>query len=303
MSTILVTGPSGRVARAVISRLLGRHRMIGFGRTDPGTDGIEFVRGDFSKFEDLRQLDKTEIQAVIHLSGVTGGCLERDGLLVNVEGTRCLLKYAMARGCRKFVVASSIAAIGIQDAASRPLSLPIADQHQCLDAQGYGFSKYLMEEVVKYCWRQDKNLDAVIFRMASVTTNENRGELKGICPAGEWGMGSITRILLEDVVEAFVVAVESQHKAGVRVMNLASEFAWVSVPTVEILRNWWRDDVDLSWLMKPGNEWKGIFDIRAVGTEFGFSANRTADHIHALRRSRIADTLGNADPTAEGRTR
>ena len=98
-------------------------------------------------------LDGLKIDVVVHLAAVTGGCREEDGLLVNVEGTRKLLRYFSDRGCTRFVNASSIAAVGFQSPKFRPLELPIPDEHPCLDRNGYGLSKYLMEEVTKYMWR------------------------------------------------------------------------------------------------------------------------------------------------------
>ena len=96
-------------------------------------------------------MDRSVLAAAgfLSLAAVTGGCLERDGILVNVEGTRCLMRYGMDRGVHKYALASSIAAVGFQRVQFRPLQLPIPDEHPCLDRDGYGVSKYLMEEVKK----------------------------------------------------------------------------------------------------------------------------------------------------------
>ena len=148
MSSILITGASGFIGRSLAESMAARHEVICMSRNDPRLD-MPWVRGDFSSLEDLRRLDGKAIDVVVHLAAVTGGCTERDGILVNVEGTRCLMRYLMDRGCRKFVMASSIAAIGIQSAEFRPLQLPIPDEHPCLDRDGYGLSKYLMEEITR----------------------------------------------------------------------------------------------------------------------------------------------------------
>ncbi|MDE2798368.1 MAG: NAD(P)-dependent oxidoreductase, partial [Gemmatimonadota bacterium] len=114
MSTILITGASGFIGRALSASMAEDHRVICMSRKDPELD-LPYVNGEFGSFEDLQQLNDEAIDVVIHLAAVTGGCSERDALIVNVEGTRCLMRYLMDRGCRKFVMASSIAAVGMQN--------------------------------------------------------------------------------------------------------------------------------------------------------------------------------------------
>ena len=154
MANILVTGTSGFVGSALARSLVGcgAHNVYCISRKLSGIEGATEVRGAFHSFEDLRAFDDVGMDAVVHLAAVTGGCREEDALLVNVEGTRKLMRYFIDRGCKKFVNASSIAAVGIQTTAFRPLELPVPDEHPCLDRDGYGFSKYLMEEITKYLW-------------------------------------------------------------------------------------------------------------------------------------------------------
>ena len=141
MSTVLITGASGFIGRALSVSMAADHRVICMSRKNPELD-LPYVNGEFGSFEDLQQLNDEAIDVVIHLAAVTGGCSERDAVIVNVEGTRCLMRYAMDRGCRKFVMASSIAAVGMQNEAFRPQTLPISDEHPCLDRNGYGLSKF-----------------------------------------------------------------------------------------------------------------------------------------------------------------
>ena len=91
---------------------------------------------------------------------------------MNVEGTRCLMRYAIDRGCRKFVMASSIAVVGMQNVNFRPLQVPIHDEHPCLDRDGYGWSKFMMEEVTKYYSRQNQGIDVTCLRLSSVSPDE-----------------------------------------------------------------------------------------------------------------------------------
>lgn len=273
MMTILVTGASGFIGKALSASLAKRHRVVCLSRRHPSLD-LPFVRGEFGQFEDLRQLDRFNFDAVIHLAAVTGGCAERDGILVNVEGTRCLMRYLMERGCEKFVMASSIAAVGMQSVRFRPLQLPIPDGHPCLDRDGYGFSKYLMEEVTKYYHRQNERIDVINLRLSSVCADDKMPPPKRVGPMGQWALGSITVMALNDAVRAFTLAVESPHKSVVRTLNAAAPKAWVADPVADVLHNWWGQDVDVSYFRQVGREYDSVYDVRRIKDEIGFVAER-----------------------------
>ena len=271
MSTVLITGASGFIGKALAASMSERHDVICMSRNSPGAN-LTWIRGDFASFEDLRQLDGKAIDVVAHLGAVTGGCLERDGMLVNVEGTRCLMRYLIDRGCGKFVMASSIAAVGFQSTQFRPVQLPIPDEHPCLDRDGYGFSKYMMEEVTKYYHRQNADIDVINLRLSSVCPDEGLPQPSGVRPLGPWVLGGITIMGLSDAVRAFAMAAGAPHKPGVRTMNATGPKAWASVPVAEILRNWWGDDLDVSHFAKPGHEYDSAFDVTRIKDELGFVA-------------------------------
>lgn len=271
MSAVLITGASGFVGKAQAAAMARNHDVICMSRRKPDLD-VPWVRGDFAEFEDLRQLDRHEIGCVIHFGAVTGGCAERDGVLVNVEGTRCLMRYLIDRGCRKFVMASSIAVVGMQSTRFRPLQLPIPDEHPCLDRDGYGVSKYLMEEVARYYQRQNESVDVINLRLASICSDNPPATAGGVRPLSEWAAGSITVMTLRDAVRAFTMAAEAPYRPGVRVMNAAGPKVWATAPTAEILRNWWGSDVDVSPFERPGHEFDSVYDVSRIREEIGFVA-------------------------------
>jgi hypothetical protein len=84
MSTVLITGASGFIGKALAVEMARNHTVVCMSRSRPSID-LPWVRGDFAVFEDLRLLDCYPIDVVVHLGAVTGGCLERDGIMVNVE--------------------------------------------------------------------------------------------------------------------------------------------------------------------------------------------------------------------------
>jgi len=273
VATILITGASGFIGQALSRSMAGRHEVLCMSRRDPKL-GLPWIRGEFGSFEDLRQLDGRRVDAVVHLGAVTGGCLERDGIVVNVEGTRCLMRYLMDRGCRKFVMASSIAAVGFQSTRFRPLTLPIPDEHPCLDRDGYGLSKYLMEELTRYYARQNEEIDVINLRLSSVVPDEGPPPGKKAGKLGPWALGGITIMVLSDAVRAFSLAAESPLRAGVRIMNATAPKAWVEDPVAAILRSWWGDGIDVSHFERPGHERDSVYDVERIRREIGFVAQR-----------------------------
>ena len=271
MGEILVTGASGLIGRAMVADLSDTRDVVGLSRSRPDHDGA-WIKGSFAHFEDLRQLDGREIETVVHLGAMTGFGPERDALLVNVEGTRCLMRYLADRGCRKFVMASSIAAVGMQSLAFRPITLPVLDEHPCLDRDGYGLSKYLMEEVTRYLHRQFPEIDVINLRLSSVRPDDDLPPLRTIGPQPAWCLGGLTMMALSDAVRAFRLAAESDIVPGVRVMNAAGPRAWTADPVGDILENWWGEDVDVSHFRQAGHAFDSVYAVGRIRDELGFEA-------------------------------
>lgn len=278
MGRILITGASGFIGRALAQALAENHDIVCMSRRDPGL-GLEYVRGEFQSFEDLRQLDPYALDAVVHLAAVTDSRSERDAMLVNVEGTRCLMRYLIDRGCRKFVMASSIAAMGIESVACRPLRVPVPDEHPCLDRNGYGFSKYLMEEVTRYCHRQNPDLDAICLRLSAVCPDETPSPLVSAGALREWALGGLAVMCLTDAVRAFVLAVEAPHEPGVRVLNACGPKAWAKDPVAKILRAWYGTALDVSHYEQAGHEWDSVYDVTRIKRELHFVAQRVPGQV------------------------
>ena len=282
MSTILVTGASGFIGSALSARLAADHQVIAMSRSTVDLPGVTHVTGEFWSFEALRQLDKWSFDAVIHLAAELRGP-ERDFVTVNGEGSRCLMRYLIDRGCRKFVMASSIAAIGCQSVQFRPEVLPIPDEHPCHDLHGYGFSKFIMEEITKYYWRQNREIDVINIRLCSVIPGDDpTRKPEGLRPILQWTVGNVTCMLLSDAIRAFSLAVLSPLKPGVRILNTAAERIWATVPTADFLENWWGNGVDLSYFRRPGNEFGGVYRVDRLREELDFTAVDTLDYLENM---------------------
>lgn len=281
MSTIVVTGASGLIGSRLVNYLKAKHDVIALSRRRLEGEGFTFVRGNFAEWEDLKQLDSYSIDGLVHLGAVIGGCIEREGILVNVEGTRSLLQYLASRGCRKMVLASSIAAIGFEREDFVPEHLPITEAHGCSDRHGYGVSKYLMEEITRYISRQKPELDIINVRLSSTQPGDKP---PGLRDRGPWCLGGPTYMIVDDAVKLFSLAAESPVRPGLRIVNGVPSRIWSTVRTAEQLRHWYGDQVDLSYFEQPGNEYACLFDSTKAREEFGFEATRTLQVLEKLQK-------------------
>ena len=130
-----------------------------------------------------------------------------------------------------------------------------------------------MEEVTRYYCRQNGHIDVINLRLSSVDPDEGMPAPLRVSPLGPWCLGRMTRMARSDAVRAFVLAAESPHKPGVRIMNACAPRAWAADPVADILRNWWGDDVDLSHFEQAGHEFDAVYEVARIGSKLGFVAS------------------------------
>jgi UDP-glucose 4-epimerase len=271
---ILITGASGFIGKKLVNRLASKHNVICLSRHSFEEDAT-FVRGSFDRFEDLRSLDPYEIHAVIHLAAVTGGCSEEDGLAVNVLGTRRLYRYLLDRGCKKFVTASSIAAVGSLDDDFIPLELPMQADHPCLATDSYGLSKAMVEELTRYFHRQHADTDFINLRFGAVADEDWVPPLVEMDTKISVPFIVLSHVYASDVVEGIVRVAEAPMKSGVRNFNLVGPDISSQIPAREILSSILGDQYDLDYYQLPGNEYKPLYDMGRFITEFGYEPVRS----------------------------
>jgi len=279
MSTILVTGASGFIGKAMAKDLAAAgHSVVCMSRKKPELDGVkfEFVGGSFESFEDLRGLDKHKIDSVVHLAAVTGGCSEEDGLAVNVQGTRRLMRYLLDRGTRKFVLASSIAATGCltgNEPRFVPLTLPMRPDHPCIGRDAYGLSKALMEEVAKQYARSAADIDVVSLRFGAVIDESNYNKwLPAMAEFPAWAVVILGRVALSDVLRGVNAALASA-KPGFRSFNLVGPDCSMEEP-VTALRKVFGDrgkHLDYSAYERAGHEHDAIWSMDEIKAGLGFT--------------------------------
>ncbi len=266
---VLITGASGFIGKQLVNRLAGEHHIICLSRRTFVAD-VTFVQGSFDSVEDLSGLDPYEIDVVIHLAAVTGGCTEEEGLAINVLGTRRLYRYLLDHGCTRFLTASSIAAVGGLDDSFIPLALPIQDDHPCLATDAYGLSKALVEQLTHYFHRKHTDTEFVNLRLGAVANED------WLPPVVELESGmSVPFIVLghvyaSDVVEGMIRVLEAPLKPGVRNYNLVGPDINSNIPAAEVLVSILGDSYNLDYYHFPGNEYKPLYAMERLQTDYGY---------------------------------
>lgn len=145
---VLVTGANGFVGRHVVPALASRgHTVRALVRPGARLDGAlptdaERVFGDVTVPESLPPV-VADVDAVVHLAGVTRASRASRYRRVNVEGTRALADACAGRGLRRLIYLSSLSAQG----PSRP-GAPHREPGCEAPVDAYGESKLAAERVL-----------------------------------------------------------------------------------------------------------------------------------------------------------
>jgi nucleoside-diphosphate-sugar epimerase len=276
MLSVLVTGSSGFVGRAIMARLADR-RAIGL---DPVASASTQCIDDLSDRVRLRALlAREKITHIIHAGGVSGPMLLAD----DPAGVMNLLYAAMAGGVATFVHCSSLAAIG-----NFYESEPIGEDYPMRPTSPYGCSKAAMDFVLRGLWRKvpldlcSLRLTAVYgpgrqteFNVDTVVRAALAGRAARLDPLTDWPY-----VYVDDAADAAIAACFSPnrrqlayyvaHPERVTPEDIAAACAAAGKPV--------RLEVDAT---RPKAA-RGPVDIEAAARDFGFRAQ--VGHREGIRR-------------------
>lgn len=220
---VLITGSEGRIGRAIGAALSERYTVVGFERDCHQT--ADCIATDITSREALdaacqrlRDGYGTKIAAVVHLAAYYdfSGAPDPKYQQVNVEGTRLLLQALQAFEVEQFIYASTM----LVHAPTAP-GIAIDERAPLAPKWPYPESKVAAEAVVRH---ERGRLPALILRIAGVYTDDcevpslayqiqriyERQMLAHVFP-GELSHGQ-SFVHLDDVVEAFRLAIEQRHR-------------------------------------------------------------------------------------------
>jgi nucleoside-diphosphate-sugar epimerase len=237
---VLVTGAEGLVGRAVVTRLLEAGHPVTTLTLPDATPhaGVRVVRGDARDPDTVREAAEGA-QAVAHLAAypTPRGRPAPDVFGNNVTATFATLWTAAELGIRRFVIASSVNAIGRLFHPHRPLPprYPIDEATPPDLADPYSLSKHVDEATLGAVCRAF-DASGVALRLPMMVAPDDAPRLvawsRGHAADGArdgWGWLDV-----RDGAECFRLALTADY-AGAHVVQLAARTTLQDLPTAELL--------------------------------------------------------------------
>jgi len=221
---ILVTGASGFIGRHLLDALAGAGELRALVLPEDALErsDVEIVRGDIRDRDAVMRACRG-IDTIYHLAARVGDWGDdEDYWSINVEGTRNVLTAAVATGCRRVVIVSSIIVYGTQ------LHTSACDEEiergEALSA--YGRSKAAADALAREVQRRG-NIEVVIVRPGNIfgpgaspwVLDLARVLRKGQAPLIDGGQGDAALAYVDNVIDALVAAGTAPEAAG-RVYNV-----------------------------------------------------------------------------------
>ena len=228
---VLVTGASGFIGGWIVRGLHERGYAVRalYRRERPpeplaalAASGVELLRGDLSREGEVRSAARGE-EAVVHAAGLATDWGPAELFFrQNVESTSRLLAASRAAGCRVFLYLGSAAVHGFgphhRSTEEGPYYAPVS---------AYQISKHQAEEAVLAA--NAPGFRTAVLRPANVygpgdTTTFYRllaGQERGIRAILSRGRRLTSVVYIEDLLQAVVLALESEAAAG-QVFNITS---------------------------------------------------------------------------------
>ena len=232
--TVLVTGGTGFIGASVVERLRAGGRAVrcpvrSIARArDLSAQGAEVVEADVRTGAGLDRAARG-VEEVIHLAGVVRAWGRRAYFDTNAEGTRRLAIAAAAAGARKFLLVSSLAAVGpgdpgrevTEDTIPRPINdygrSKLAAERALAESAG-GMSFSVVRPAIVYGPRERDLL--LLFRLAS-----RRRRIPWVGPRG----AAVSLIHVHDLAELCLASLARAPAGGVYMASDGEAHAWSGI--------------------------------------------------------------------------
>ena len=222
---VVLTGARGRLGTLLRRELPpDRFALSGLGRT--AVPDLPHTEADIATPDALAGAF-TGCDAVVHLAAYVENDDDWDAIVPpNVVGLRNVLEAAVAAGCRRFVFASSLAVLGLDEGRYRALYAGDARRtraekdaflDRCEPARPetlYGLSKLWGEQLCRY-YAQRHGMGCVCLRISEIWPDDR--------PRPELPLGRLRWCSHADFVATVVDALERTAKPGCHVVNVVSD--------------------------------------------------------------------------------
>jgi nucleoside-diphosphate-sugar epimerase len=184
MSSIVVTGGSGKAGRAVIKELIEHgYAAMNVDVTPPAEPLCHFFKADLADMGqaveavrraagtiDRRRSPLGEARAVIHLAGIPAPSLAPDAVTFqnNLMSTYNVFSAATLFGLKRVVWASSETAYGLPLTREAPKFAPITEDHPLVPETGYALAKVLCEQMAREMARWNPGTSFAGLRISNI---------------------------------------------------------------------------------------------------------------------------------------
>jgi nucleoside-diphosphate-sugar epimerase len=246
MSTVAVTGSSGKLGRHVVAHLAEHgHRVIALDRVpDPASRAAAFVRVDLTDFgqvtEALTHVDDVHdgIDAVVHLAAIPAPGLTTNAATFsnNITATYNVFAAARRAGIRSVVWASSETVLGLPFETPPPY-IPVDEEYHPRPESTYSLVKTLEEEMARQFCRWQPDLTMVGLRFSNVMDEQDYAQFPGFdadARARSWNLWGY--IDGRDGAQAVRLALEhcARGTGGVEVFVIANADTVMSRSSAEL---------------------------------------------------------------------
>ncbi|MBN1539192.1 MAG: NAD-dependent epimerase/dehydratase family protein [Candidatus Thermoplasmatota archaeon] len=222
--TVIVTGGFGFLGRKVSSRLREEgFRVIQMALPGEDVQGQDHIRGDIT---DPSSLDLPPTDIIVHCAGILESSHPTDQMMykVNHEGTMNIYGKGLEAGMKKFVMISTVSAIGPQGTFESPMT----EETEPRPDDTYGRSKLRAEQFLVKRGEEDV-IDVIILRptvLYGVGMNIHSSGMKtftslrkGIMPLVGEGRIIFNMLHVDNLVQAIFLSVT--RGKGVMIFNVS----------------------------------------------------------------------------------
>jgi nucleoside-diphosphate-sugar epimerase len=184
MTSVVVTGGSGKAGRAVIRDLLDHgYLVMNVDAVPPAETLCHFLKADLNDFGqaidalrlasgtiDRRRAPIGEPSAVVHLAGIPAPGLAPDAVIFqnNMMSTHNVFSAATRLGLKRVVWASSETTYGLPFTRTPPVFAPVTEEHPLAPENGYALAKVLCETMAAEMHRWNPRTSFVGLRISNI---------------------------------------------------------------------------------------------------------------------------------------
>ncbi len=272
---ILLTGSAGRIGRWQTKYLLeAGHEIRTFDRPAKKKNwDWEHISGDLRDLAAVRNL-MNGIEAVVHLGAIAYDQPGNDeGVFnTNVLGTWNVLQAGLEAEVKKFILFSSVNALGAVGGHRAPVHLPIADDYPRHPMSSYQLSKHLGEEIGA-SFHAKHGVQVISLRPGFVALPENYERLtKREKKDDHWGKSEFWGYVdIRDVCNAVMLGLNNET-IGADAFLLMANDTDVQTPSRELVEEFWSEipwigDKDAYFAENPN---RSLFDTMHAAEVLGW---------------------------------